>query len=239
MADGDIRNRAFTVPAAGSAVFTGVVEGWRSSASPPKRHPASRSVSILNDSFPIPQLGRTRRIWLYLPPDYARSKKRHPVLDMHDGQNVFDEATDFAGEWGVDETLDRLQRRGDRGAIVVAVDNGGSHRMDEYDPWVNPKKELGGGEGDAYVEFLVHTLKPYDDGISALLLRQRRVRDEGGTARARPAPDGRHATRGGRLGAQRSTGARAGRRQAFRMVLAPRVSGGVPVAVRLGSSVAR
>jgi len=37
----------------------------------PARKPstATRSVSILSDSFAIPQLGRTRRIWLYLPPD--------------------------------------------------------------------------------------------------------------------------------------------------------------------------
>jgi HD-GYP domain-containing protein (c-di-GMP phosphodiesterase class II) len=40
---------------------------------------------------------------------------------MHDGQNVFDAATSFAGEWGVDETLDSLHALGDRGAIVVAA----------------------------------------------------------------------------------------------------------------------
>ncbi|MEO7684782.1 MAG: hypothetical protein ABIU86_12705 [Gemmatimonadaceae bacterium] len=38
---------------------------------------------------------------------------------MHDGQNVFDNATGFAGEWGVDETLDRVQARGGKGVIVV------------------------------------------------------------------------------------------------------------------------
>jgi metallo-beta-lactamase class B len=61
------------------------------------------------------------------------------------------------------ESLDSLHALGDRGAIVVAVDNGGTHRLDEYDPWRNPDPTLGGGEGDAYVEFLARTLKPYVD----------------------------------------------------------------------------
>jgi hypothetical protein len=34
--------------------------------------------------------------------------------------------------------------------------------LDEYSPWVNVS--YGGGEGSAYVEFLVNTLKPYIDG---------------------------------------------------------------------------
>ena len=163
---GDVANRSFEVPAVGAATFTGSVAGWRSGASAPvapRPSTASSSVSILSDSFAIPQLGRTRRVWLYLPPGYAASTRRYPVLYMHDGQNVFDAATSFAGEWGVDETLDSLHAKGDRGAIVVAVDNGGTHRLDEYDPWVSSNSKYGGGEGDEYVEFLVHTLKPYID----------------------------------------------------------------------------
>src|SRR5258708_28699718 len=78
---------------------------------------------------------------------------------MHDGQNVFDARASFAGEWGVDETLDSLHSQGDSGTIVVAVDNGGQRRFDEYSPLANPK--YGGGQGDAYVDFLVQTLKPY------------------------------------------------------------------------------
>jgi predicted alpha/beta superfamily hydrolase len=100
-------------------------------------------------------------VWIYLPPDYATSIRSYPVLYMHDGQNVFDDATSYAGEWGVDESLDGLHARGDRGVIVVAVDNGGTLRMDEYSPWRNER--YGGGDGDAYVDFLVQTLKPYID----------------------------------------------------------------------------
>jgi metallo-beta-lactamase class B len=120
-------------------------------------------VSILDTAFQMPQLGRARRVWLYLPPDYATSSRTYPVLYLHDGQNVFDGATSFAGEWGVDETLDSLVAAGDPGVIVVAVDNGGERRMNEYQPWPSTDRRFGGGEGAKYVDFLVQTLKPYVD----------------------------------------------------------------------------
>ena len=122
---------------------------------------AAPNVSVIAQDFYMPQLGRTRRIWLYLPPDYENSGKNYPVLYMQDGQNVFDAATSFSGEWQVDEALNRLFEDGDEGVIVVAIDNGGVSRLDEYTPWANPT--YGGGGGDAYVNFIVETLKPYVD----------------------------------------------------------------------------
>ena len=161
---GDVPNRTLTVPPTGAATWTGGVAAWRSVPATPRAHTASPSVSVLSDSFAIPQLGRTRRVWLYLPPGYAASTERYPVLYLQDGQNVFDAATSFAGEWGVDEALDSLHAGGDRGVIVVAVDNGGEHRMDEYQPWRSENGRYGGGEGGQYVDFLVRILKPYVDG---------------------------------------------------------------------------
>jgi glycosidase/predicted alpha/beta superfamily hydrolase len=158
----DVANRSFTVPASGVASYEGSVPRWRDSTPRPSR-PASAtaSVSIVSDSFAIPQLDRTRRVWVYLPPGYATSTQRYPVLYMHDGQNVFDARTSFAGEWGVDETLDSLHGLGREDAIVVAVDNGGQKRFDEYSPWINAR--YGGGQGDSYARFLAQTLKPYVD----------------------------------------------------------------------------
>ena len=40
---------------------------------------------------------------------------------MHDAQNLFDDATAFAGEWKVDETLDALSREGKLELIVVGI----------------------------------------------------------------------------------------------------------------------
>ena len=131
---------------------------------PPRQHSASPNVHILAPAFALPQLRRTRRVWVYLPPGYEGGTARYPVLYLADGQNVFDQYTSFAGEWGVDETLDQLAVSGQDlgGCLVVAVDNGGPHRLDEYSPWRNQRVRRG-GEGGQYVDFLVHTLKPYID----------------------------------------------------------------------------
>ncbi len=157
-AGADVGNRSFTVPAH-ATTLTATIAGWRSGPAAPRRSTARASVGTI-DSMSIPQLGRTRRVWIYLPPDYATSGRRYPVLYMHDGQNVFDEATSYAGEWGVDETLDSLHAAGDPGIIVVAVDHGGTLRVPEYSPWPT---RFGAGEGDAYAAFLANTLKPWVD----------------------------------------------------------------------------
>ena len=143
------------------------VAAWSSpgSAAKPQKHTATAQVHVIREAFAIPQLRRSRRVLVYLPADYgAQPKRRYPVLYMHDGQNVFDAATSFSGEWGVDETLDRLRAAGKdpTGSIVVAVDNDGPHRSDEYIPWRNAAIK-GGGQGGAYVDFLALTLKPYVD----------------------------------------------------------------------------
>jgi len=123
---------------------------------------AASNVQIISNAFSIPELNRTRRVWLYLPPDYATTTKSYPVLYMHDGQNLFDVQTSFSGEWKVDESLNQLSAQGDYGCIVVGIDNGGQYRLDEYSPWVNTQYNAG-GQGDEYVDFLVNTLKPYID----------------------------------------------------------------------------
>lgn len=161
-AGADIPNRSVRVADA-DGVHRVTVARWRDPCDwPLEGSTATASVSLLDCDFAVPQLERTRRVWLYLPPGYRTSGERYPVLYMHDGQNVFDAATSYSGEWAVDEALDSLHAAGDHGAIVVAVDNGGEHRLDEYSPWRNAG--LGaGGEGEAYVAFLVDTLKPYVD----------------------------------------------------------------------------
>lgn len=123
---------------------------------------ANAQVQVLTDSFYLPQLFRYRRIWLYLPPDYqSQPLKRYPVVYMHDGQNLFDNLTAFAGEWEVDERMSELHAEGDPGAIIVGIDNGGSDRVFEYSPWLNPT--YGGGQGDHYINSIVYTVKPYID----------------------------------------------------------------------------
>jgi predicted alpha/beta superfamily hydrolase len=119
---------------------------------------ASKNVQILDTAFYIPQLNRHRRVWIYLPESYSSSRKKYPVLYMHDGQNLFDNATAPYGEWGVDEALDTLGKEYGE-TIVVAVDHGAEKRINEYSPF--DMEKYGEAEGDAYVDFLVHTLMPY------------------------------------------------------------------------------
>jgi predicted alpha/beta superfamily hydrolase len=122
---------------------------------------ALASVTVLSSSFFMPQLNRTRRIWVCLPSDYSTSNSTYyRVVYMHDAQNLFDDALSFSGEWGIDESMRDLMLSGDPGAIIVGIDNS-AQRLDEYSPWVNPS--YGGGEGEAYVDFIKNTLKPYVD----------------------------------------------------------------------------
>jgi len=124
----------------------------------PKQSTANAQVHVMDTAFYMPQLNRYRRIWIYLPASYSTSRKKYPVLYMHDGQNVFDNATSGFGEWGVDEALDTLGPKYGE-TIVVAIDNGAGKRLNEYAPYDMAK--YGKGEGDAYVDFLVNTLRPY------------------------------------------------------------------------------
>ena len=156
-----IGNRALTVSK--DTVINISIPGWSDdfkSETTPRKHTASSHVSVLDSAFNMPQLNRTRRIWIYLPADYATTKKRFPVIYMHDGQNLFDEATSGFGEWGVDECLDSLFKQGEKKCIVIGIENG-TKRMNEYNPY--EFKPYGSGEGDKYVDFLVNTLKQYID----------------------------------------------------------------------------
>lgn len=106
------------------------------------------------------QLGNRRDLLVYTPASYARGDTRYPVIYMQDGQNLFDPATSFAGDWGLKTALAWASRRGLE-AIVVGIPNMGSARIDEYTPFMDPK--AGGGNGDRYLDYLINTVKPLVD----------------------------------------------------------------------------
>jgi alpha-glucosidase len=80
---------------------------------------------------------------------------------MHDGQNLFDNRLSTFGEWGVDESMNAIEKKYGYSAIVVGIEHGEKSRIDEYSPYHHPKH--GGGEGKRYLDFVVNTLKPYID----------------------------------------------------------------------------
>ena len=126
-----------------------------------RKHTATENVKIISEKFEIPQLRTTRRIWIYLPKDYETSHKKYEVMYLQDAQNLFDDATSYAGEWQVDETLNKIFEKTGKSLIVVGIDNGGEKRIEELSPYKNAK--YGGGNGDNYVKFIVETLKPFID----------------------------------------------------------------------------
>jgi predicted alpha/beta superfamily hydrolase len=105
-------------------------------------------------------LGNTRDILVYLPPSYPTANRTYPTLYMHDGQNLFDAATSFAGEWRVDDVLEQLAEEGIE-AIVVGIPNAGAQRLHEYSPFRDPR--FGGGGAADYLEFVVETVRPLVD----------------------------------------------------------------------------
>lgn len=137
------------------------IENWKDKTQKTKLSTASKNVHVFAENFKIPQLNRERKISVYLPPNYDSLAKKYPVIYMQDGQNMFDVSTSYAGEWEVDETLNKLSVEKGLDIIVVAIDHGNDKRISEYSPWSNPK--YAEGEGDAYLEFIVNTLKPEID----------------------------------------------------------------------------
>lgn len=118
-----------------------------------------------HENFGSQFLQHPRTIIVYLPPDYASAPERHyPVLYMHDGQNLFDQATGFMGqEWQVDETAQKLITQGKlEPLIIVGIYNTGEQRIHEYTPTYDERKKAGGLAG-LYGRFLVEELRPFID----------------------------------------------------------------------------
>ena len=98
---------------------------------------------------------RPRDVIVWLPPSYASSTQRYPVLYMHDGQNIFDPRTSFMGaDWQVDEVADSLMRAGKMEEIIIVGVNNSSDRREDYSYTE---------KGRAYMKFLAATLKPFID----------------------------------------------------------------------------
>ncbi len=159
----DIEDRVVEVN--GDVALDCTVKGWKDNyPQRPKPYTASPQVKIIDTAFFIPQLNKKRRVWIYLPKNYASSSKTFPVLYMHDGQNLFNQQTANFDEWRVDESLDSLQKLTGKECIVVGIDHGGDSRLSEYAPYdFEYNKTKITAQGKLYVDFLAQTLKPFID----------------------------------------------------------------------------
>ena len=106
--------------------------------------------------FYSPQLDNRRDIIVWLPPSYSTADtNQYPVLYMHDGQNIIDPLTSFAGQdWQIDETATRLIKSGAIEEIIIVGINNTSDRTPEYSPVL---------AGQQYSAFIINTLKPFID----------------------------------------------------------------------------
>ena len=98
-------------------------------------------------------LSPTRHVEIWLPPGYdSAAARRYPVLYMHDGQNLFDPRIANTGvDWGVDEAVVRLVKRGMITPIIVVGVWSTTSRFSEYSPW---------HDAPNYARFLIEELMP-------------------------------------------------------------------------------
>lgn len=124
-------------------------------------------------------LGNSRDVVVYLPAGYdEREDQRYPVLYMHDGQNLFEPERAFipGNHWRLREAADEaIGTRASQPMIIVAIDNAGAARIDEYTPTRDPNKDAGGRAGD-HARMLIEELKPVIDA------RYRTLTDRANTA---------------------------------------------------------
>src|SRR3546814_2381350 len=132
------------------------IEGWRDDF---PASTASTDLHVLDSAFYIPQLDRHRKIWIYLPDDYNSSTKRYPVLYMHDGQHLFDEATSRGRigpiEWGVDEVIDTARKK----CIVVAINHQTDYKDRVPEFYYRTSTDYPTVEGPPYLAFIAETQK--------------------------------------------------------------------------------
>jgi len=97
-----------------------------------------------------------RDFFVWLPAKYEEdASKRYPVLYMHDGQNLIDPKTSFAGkDWQVDETVTRLTNEFKMKEIIVVGIYNNNDRLEEYSDSV---------KGERYRKFLIEELKAFVD----------------------------------------------------------------------------
>jgi len=110
-----------------------------------------------------PELNNVREIIVYTPPSYYENslKPMRNILVMHDGQNLFNASTSFAGvAWECQLTVNTLVVEGLMEEIMIIGVYNTPNRNNEYTYSYDPTEGFG-GLGDHYMNFLIETMLPY------------------------------------------------------------------------------
>lgn len=94
-----------------------------------------------------------RAVNVYIPPGVDPDRP-HATLYLFDGQNVFGDEGSYAGGWHAHAATEKLGVRSTQRPVVVAIGNGGSHRIREL-----------GKQPLPFVESIVRTLIPRVEGV--------------------------------------------------------------------------
>lgn len=166
---GDVANRRIGAVnwASPEILVTADVLGFR--AGQVEAPPPSVTGQLQLHAFHSATLGNQRTVRVWLPPGYfdkTKKLQRYSVLYMHDGQNVFDQATaSFGVEWGADETATSLIKEGViEPLIIVGIDNAGGERTLEYNPSALESQGRA-AYGDKYITMLTAELMPFVDAL--------------------------------------------------------------------------
>ncbi len=151
----EVENRVIHAEADQAVEFK--VVAWAEPVEVKRIEPTLTGHIELYEDFPHKKSEMARDVIVYLPPGYEdESERKYPVLYMHDGQNIFDASTSFAGhEWEVDEAAEKLIEAGVIEPIIIVGIYNTPRRMDEYNPGNGPDG------GTAYTRFIVDEVKPF------------------------------------------------------------------------------
>lgn len=113
------------------------------------------------DHFYSANLDNSRKIWIWIPPNYSADSKPYPTVYMHDGENIFNnikrmgyKTSRFDHNWAIDSTMAKLTTLTlVKPAIVVGVSSiSWKGRFEEYDPFIKT--------GQRYMKLIVEELIP-------------------------------------------------------------------------------
>lgn len=136
------------------------------------------SDSVVFGRLRSPQLDRAMDYYVYLPPGYGVDDwRRYSVVYMHDGGELFragrmgavwpeDDRSVLPPSWDLEGVLDGyFEDHPNDAAIIVAIDT--TQRVEHFSPW--PWTPANDAQGRAYIDFIIHTLKPHVDAQFATL----------------------------------------------------------------------
>ncbi len=141
-----------TLYANGSMTIDIQVQGW------------GRTSIHYHHDFASHFLPHPRTISVWLPPGYDLDPiRRFPVLYLHDGQNLFDPETAFAGNpWYADEVAEREVRAARVEPLILVGIANSVDRLREYGPREG-NQDRSEDFSREYGRFLVEEVKPFID----------------------------------------------------------------------------